>query len=272
MLALIAGCGSSAAGSSGGHTSGQAFPTVTTGTLTVAADNDMPYDGFTLQGDLTGVQGDIATEVAKKLGLKLKIVDEPFASELAAVQSGRVDTMADAPIYTPQRAQLYGLSSPLFYLPTEIGMRTDENFKNVNDLKGHTVATLAGYAAIPEMQRVFGTSNVKIYQSLDAIISDLRAGRVDATGDLGAPTLAWIVTQHPNWGIKYIIMPPNPQVVESEHPTHVVFLVDKSNPKLLKAINGVIAQMMANGDIKRILARYDMTSPVFYTGKLSTSG
>src|SRR5581483_4509071 len=65
--------------------------TIKPGVLMVAVDNDMPYCKEE-NGKIIGIDGEIMTAIAEKLGLEIEPVVMEWAAEIQSVQSGRVDT------------------------------------------------------------------------------------------------------------------------------------------------------------------------------------
>jgi polar amino acid transport system substrate-binding protein len=242
--------------------------TVSAGELTIAATQDMPYDGIGTDGKVTGVMGDVITEIAGKLGLTVNLQQMDFAPELEAVKTGRVDTAIDGMVYTKERAGIYNLTQKFFYIPEEITQRKATNFKTMEDLKGHTVGTIQGYGEVPQLQAVpwIGTANLKLYNGVDALVQDLLAGRLDSF-IVGAPTAAWIITQHPDWDIKYNLMAPTSLLTGTATPDGAIYPANLSNKTLVPAMDCVITQMKGNGDLIAILTKYHMTDPVFVNGR-----
>jgi polar amino acid transport system substrate-binding protein len=252
--------------------SAAAVQTITSGQLTVAVDQDMPYNGVGTDGKLTGVNGDVITEIATKLGLQINIQQMDFSPGLQAIQSGRVDTMTDCPVDTPQREGVYNLSEGFFYIPLEISQRKAENLNTIEDIKGHTFGTIQGYSEVPLYQAIpWIGKGLKLYPTVDALIQDLLASRLDAFA-IGSPTPAYVITQHPEYDLKYVLMAPTPLLPETTAPGVCIFPVNKSNTALVPAINGVLSQMKTNGDLTAIFAKYNMTNPEFVTGVPATSG
>lgn len=252
-------------------TSAASAQTVTAGQMTVAVDQDMPYNGVGTDGKLTGVNGDVITEIAGKLGLQINIQQMDFSPGLQAIQSGRVDTMTDCPVDTPQREGVYNLSQGFFYIPLEISQRKEENLNTIEDIKGHTFGTIQGYSEVPLYQAIpWIGKNLKLYPTVDALIQDTIAGRLDAFA-IGSPTPAYAIAQHPDYNLKYVLMAPTPLLPETTAPGVCVFPVNKSNTTLVPAINTVLTTMKTNGDLKAIFAKYNMTDPEFINGVTSSA-
>ena len=240
-----------------------AIKTVKGGVLTVAIDNDMPYckeEG----GKIVGVDGEIITAIASKLGLKVEPLVMEWAAEIQAVQSGRADTNICGMAFTAERAKTVNLSDGAYYQVSEFTQLKDSNIRSIEDLKGKTVGTIQGYFYIPELKKIpwVGEANLKLYNTIDAALQDLMAKRVDALL-LGAPSSAWLATQHPEWNLRYEAIQPNEYMPDTVKKAYTVFSSRLDNPGLVQAMNAQIAAMRKDGTIEKIMAKYNMANPAF---------
>jgi ABC-type amino acid transport substrate-binding protein len=247
----------------GADAQGPAIKTVKPGVLTVAIDNDMPYckeEG----GKIIGVDGEIITAIATKLGLRVEPAVMEWAAEIQAVQSGRADTNICGMAFTAERAKTVNLSDGAYYQVTEFTQLKDSNIRSIEDLKGKTVGTIQGYFYIPELKKIpwVGEANLKLYNTIDAAVQDLMAKRVHALL-LGAPTSAWLATQHPEWNLKYEAIQGNEYMPDTVNKAYTVFSSRLDNPGLVKAMNEQIAAMKKDGTIEKIMAKYNMANPAF---------
>ena len=66
-------------------------------------------------------------------------------------------------------------------------------------MKGRSIGTVTGFTIVPEMKKVPGTTDVKLYDTSDACIRDVVAGRLDFAM-LDAPTVDYMILQEPRAG------------------------------------------------------------------------
>jgi polar amino acid transport system substrate-binding protein len=232
------------------------------GVLTVAIDNDMPYCKEE-SGKIVGVDGEIITAIASKLGLKVEPAVMEWAAEIQAVQSGRADTNICGMAFTAERAKTVNLSDGAYYQVSEFTQLKDSNIKSIEDLKGKTVGTIQGYFYIPNLKKIpwIGETNLKLYNTVDAAIQDLMAKRVHALL-LGAPTSAWLalsIRREPEVRGD----PGNEYMPDTVNKAYTVFSSKLDNPGLVKAMNEQIAAMKKDGTIEKIMAKYNMANPAF---------
>ena len=117
LLLLSAGCGGS---DGGGPTNG--LDTLEPGKLQVAAASYMPYTA--VKGDkLVGLDGEIITAVADRLGLEVEAQLTDFNGMLGGVQSHRVDITVGGVAWTKERQQQGLFTDPPYYSPPAMGVR-----------------------------------------------------------------------------------------------------------------------------------------------------
>jgi len=128
VVLALAACGSSS--STKAPTAANPLQLITPGTLTVSIEPYMPYVGEQ-NGKLTGLDGDIITQAAKNLGLKIKIVNSDFPGQLAAVQSHRVDVAIGSITWTAERAGVGLFTDPTYYSPEVMIEHKGSNYTNI---------------------------------------------------------------------------------------------------------------------------------------------
>jgi polar amino acid transport system substrate-binding protein len=225
------------------------FDTVTPGVLTVSTITYPPFDNVDNDGKFVGVDADILKRFAEKECLTIKAASADDAASLQYVVSGRADISSASWYRTEKRAQVMGVSDPL-YLEL-MGIYTHDGTKKLSDLTGRTVGTVQGYLWVPELQAIFG-DKLKLYPNPVAMAQDLQTGRLDAAVDTYT---AGIEAQKKGGfkGIKIEIADPDERVRSSVKPAQTGYLYNKSNQALGAALNASIDEMHKNGEITQIL-------------------
>ena len=154
-----------------------ALGTLTPGVIKVAVQPYAPYTS--VQGDkIVGLDGDILTSVAKKLGLQIKPQVTDFAGMLAGVQSRRVDITIGGVAWSAERQKQGLFTDPPYYSPPAMAVRSGKTYKTVDDLKGLNLGTVEGYVWVKSIQAVPG-AELHAYPDATGVFDDLGAGRVD---------------------------------------------------------------------------------------------
>ena len=104
-------------------------------------------------GELTGLEVDIANLIADGLGVKAEFKEAPWDALLAGVNAGRFDIIYNGVGYTEERAQSYSFTTPYVYSNKVLVVaENNEEIKTVDDLKGKKTANSSSstYAALAE--------------------------------------------------------------------------------------------------------------------------
>jgi polar amino acid transport system substrate-binding protein len=231
------------------------FDTVTPGVLTVSTISYPPFDNADKDGNFLGIDADILKRFADKECLKIKAAVADDAASLQYVVSGRADISSASWYRTEKRAQVMGVSDPL-YLEL-MGIYTHDGVKKLSALQGRTVGTVQGYLWVPELQAIFG-DKLKLYPNPVAMAQDLATGRIDAAVDTYT---AGIEAQKKGGfqGIKIAIADPDERVRSSVKPAQTGYLYNKTNQQLGDALNASIDQMQKDGEIAAILKAHGLS-------------
>ena len=137
----------------------------------------MPYTA--VKGDgLVGLDGEIITTVAERLGLEVQAQLTDFNGMLGGVQSHRVDITVGGVAWTKER-QAQGLfTDPPYYSPPAMGCARARRYATVDDLQGQRLGTVTGYVWVKSIKAVPGA---KLGAYPDALASSTTSGRGGST-------------------------------------------------------------------------------------------
>lgn len=236
--------------------------TVEKDALTIAFTGDMPGTGYQ-DGAMTGYDGEILQRVAESLKLKVKPALMEWSGTIASVQAKRVDVMAGTMGWTEQRSKIMTLSDPIHYFKNGITQSDKSNWSRLKDLEGKKVGTITGFSFIPELRKIAGLQ-LTMYDTSDAAVRDLLAGRIDAViGD--PPVMQYAISRNPQWKLKFnAFADNNPDYPLLTGLGQVVFGSNKDNPELAKAINAEIAKLWQGCELKKIGTKYGLVQDVWY--------
>jgi ABC-type amino acid transport substrate-binding protein len=178
----------------------QAVQTVEKDMFTIAFTGDMPGTGYQ-DGAMIGYDGEILQRVADAIKLKVKPALMEWSGTIASVQAKRVDVMAGTMGWTEQRSKIMTLSDPIHYFKNGITQSSKTNWSQLKDLEGKKVGTITGFSFIPELRKINGLQ-LTMYDTSDAAVRDLLAGRIDAViGD--PPVMQYAISRNPQWNLKF---------------------------------------------------------------------
>lgn len=236
--------------------------TIEPGALTIAFTGDMPGTGYQ-DGSMIGYDGEILQRVADTLKLKVKPALMEWSGTIASVQTKRVDVMGGTMGWTEQRAKIMTLSDPIHYFKNGIMQSSKTNWATLKDLEGKKVGTITGFSFIPELRRISGLQ-LSQYDTSDAAVRDLLAGRIDAViGD--PPVVQYAISRNPQWNLRFnAFTDNNPDFPLLTGLGQVVFGLNKDNPELAAAVNAEIAKLWQKCELKKIGERYGLVQDVWY--------
>lgn len=233
------------------------------GTLTVAYNGDMPGTG-TKDGKLVGIDGEIMTLVAEKLGLTLEPQLMEWAAEIESVKARRVDAMHGMMGWNQPRTEVITISDPIYYAGPLMTQKKGAGLSRLDQIKDLRVATVQGFGWIPDLKKI--NPELKLYDTTDAALRDLTAGRIDVVF-LDPPLIQYVATQQPDLDIESIPVadPYDPNLVTITERYQVVFGLSKEAPKLEQCINKAIAEIWSSCQNFKIAANYGFDDKYWFT-------
>jgi ABC-type amino acid transport substrate-binding protein len=169
------------------------------GKLIVAFNGDMP--GTSWENDrLIGLDGELMHSIADQLGLKVEPALMEWAAEIASVKARRVDVMHGMMGWNDQRIKVINITDPIYYGGANITQKKSTNWSTVKELEGRTIATIQGFGWIDQLKRIEGAT-LKLYDTSDAAIRDLLAGRIEALF-ADPPLIQYAISKNPDWDIQ----------------------------------------------------------------------
>ncbi|AWM92647.1 ABC transporter substrate-binding protein [Pseudomonas sp. 31-12] len=242
--------------------SGQPIKTVRPGYLTAACLGDMPL-GALRDGVPVGTDLELLKIIADRLELKLDVLTMGFPAVVEAVRSGRADWFGGNFAWNPMRSKILLLTDPVFYTGAYVIMRDSEPFDTaitVNDVKGRTIGAITGYFTIPDMKKIEGVKEVKLYDNTDSCLRDVRAGRLDFAV-LDAPTIDYMILQDPSLKLKQIPMSYDENFPSLTAKFEAIWGVHPQHQDLFDGINQGLRWLKATDQIKPVLAKYGIKNP-----------
>lgn len=233
------------------------------GKLIVAFNGDMPGTGWQ-DGRLIGLDGEIMHWVADQLGLEVKPALMEWAAEIESVKSRRVDAMHGMMGWNDQRIKVINITDPIYYGGANITQKKTNNWSTVKDLEGKTIATIQGFGWIDQLKQIPNTT-LQLYDTSDAAMRDLLAGRIDALF-ADPPLVQYTISRNPDWDVHAIAIQ---QGFEEQYSLltgkyNVVYGLSQEAPNLLKAFNEKIAEVWEKCLNRDIAKKYGLGDPSWF--------
>ncbi|MET1101825.1 MAG: transporter substrate-binding domain-containing protein [Pyrodictiaceae archaeon] len=213
---------------------------------------------------IVGYEVDLMNAIAKKLGLKVKWKPMSFDSIIAAVKNGEVDLGVSGFSITPERCKevLFTIyhdvtEAQLIMLEKRAKELGITRLKSLDEIAKYHLVVGTGSGTTEEEELldlvkkgVISSSQVKSYPDFGAALKDLEAGSIDAIY-AETPVTTWWISTEP---VKLV-------VVYSKPYWPVAFIANKNAQELVSRINGVLAEMIASGELDQIKAKWNVTTP-----------
>ena len=288
LTATLAGCGNSGSGSSTtdtssasstasqssaaedssaaeGETSSEAsateagdygeFTTIEEGKLIMSTNAQFPPyemvadgEGFNGTG-FEGIDVEIASAIADKLGLELQIDDMDFDSALVAVQNDAADVVLAGLSYSEERDEVLDFTDS-YATGVQVVIVKEGSDVTMDNLGEKMIGTQRGttgyiYASDTPENGGYGEDHVLAYDNGATAVQALMNGQIDAVIIDEAPAKEFVAA---NEGLT--ILPGN--WVEEQY----CAAVDEGNTALQNAINTALNELMDDGTVDEIIAKY----------------
>lgn len=258
MLLGIVGCGTSGSGSTSqpNNATPPADQAASQGLLEkVKADKKLvigtegTYSPFTFHdqsGKLTGYDVDVATEVAKRLGVEPVFQETQWDAMFAGLDSKRFDVIANQVGIRPDRQEKYDFSKPYSVshavLVTNKSNSTVKDFKDIKGLKAGQSMT-SNYA---DLARTNGAEIVAV-DNFNQAIDLIATNRVDVVLNDNLTVLDYL-KQKPDAPIKI--------VAKNEEGQPTAFMYRKGSTDLTDAMSKALDEMQQDGTLKAISEKW----------------
>ncbi|MEJ6400982.1 transporter substrate-binding domain-containing protein [Nicoliella lavandulae] len=242
---VLAACGNSNNSSSNGSYQSELTKK---GTLTVGLEGTYAPYSYRQDGKLKGFEVDLATDIAKKMNLKVNFVQTKWDSLIAGLGSNKYDAVMNNMTVTPQREKLYSFSTPYTYSYYTLITRSDSNIKSIKDIKGKNIVDGAG------------TDNAVVAKNFGAKVSStpesatgyqlIQQGRADGTVN-AVPAWKYYAKHNSTKGLKEVDVPASLQ-----KPAETSVMLNKNSKAVTKKVNQAIKELRADGTLKKLSIKY----------------
>lgn len=262
-LLPLAGCGSSGGSSSSSSQKVSSLDEIKKkGELTVAIEtNYPPYDFVDTSKPgktMTGIDVALSEAIAKKLGVKVKMVDSNFSALLASVSGGKVDLGMSGMNATPERAKSMDFSDPYINSKYIVIVRKDDvdklsTLEAFDDSK--KIGVQKSSTAIPVVQADMPKAKQVVLDQIPDLLLELKQNKID-----GFLVDEVIAQQYLLTNSDIAISPIVFKAPQSKMDTVVSAGNGRDNTELMKIVNEVIKEERDNGDVKEWIKKYSELS------------
>lgn len=202
-----------------------------------------PYEYYE-NGEIVGVDIDIAREIANELGKKLVIKDIDFHSIINEVKTGKADFGAAGISYSDERAKEVDFSINYAVSKQVVIVNNNSNIK-IDDLENKKIAVQLGSIADTYVTEKYKNAEIVRQKKYLAAIEDLKTKKVDCVvmDELPANEIL-----NSNSGLKIL----EGSLTNDSYG----MIVKKGNKELLDAINKVLNKLKNDGIIDKYIINH----------------
>ena len=210
-----------------------------------------PYEMISDNGGFEGIDVEIATAIAQKLGLELVVDDMEFNSVIISVQGGKSDIAMAGLTVTDERKQnvdfteSYATGVQVIIVPEGSDIQTVDDLANDKMIGVQDGTTGYIYCSAKVADGGYGEDHVSSYPNGAMAIEALKGGKVDAVVIDNEPAKAFVAA---NDGLK---------ILDTEYIIENYAIgISKDNPGLRDAVNNALKELIADGTVKTIVDKY----------------
>ncbi len=210
-----------------------------------------PYEMISDNGGFEGIDVEIATAIAQKLGLELVVDDMEFSSVITSVQGGKSDIAMAGLTVTEERKQnvdfteSYATGVQVIIVPEGSDIKTVDDLANDKMIGVQDGTTGYIYCSDTVENGGYGEDHVTSYPNGAMAIEALKGGKVDAVVIDNEPAKAFVQA---NAGLK---------ILDTEYIVENYAIgISKDNNGLRDAVNNALKELIADGSVQLIVDKY----------------
>lgn len=203
-----------------------------------------PYEYYE-NGEIVGVDVDIAREIAKELGKELVIKDIAFDSIINEVRTGKADIGAAGISYSDERAKKVDFSINYSVSKQVVIVKNDSFINSIKDINDKKIAVQLGSVADTYVTENYKNAEIVRQKKYLAAIEDLKVGKVDLVVMDELPAKEII---EKNSDIKIL----DGELTSDSYG----MIVKKGNTELLETVNKVLNRLSSDGSIDNFIIKH----------------
>ncbi|MDR6550384.1 transporter substrate-binding domain-containing protein [Paenibacillus qinlingensis] len=215
-----------------------------------------PYNFLNDKHEVDGFDADVAKEVAKRIGVQADFITGEFSGLIEGLQTSKYDALVTQVTITDDRKKTMDFSTPYIKNSVSVIVKNDNtSVKGIEDFKGKKIGVGLGtndetYLRNEVLPKV-GTFNIVTYNDVITSLTDLNAGRIDATINNVFAIQPLVEKNH--FQIK--------TVGASVKDDFAGIAIRKNNAELLSALNNALTEMKSDGTFKQIFQKWFKVDP-----------
>jgi ABC-type amino acid transport substrate-binding protein len=215
-------------------------------TIGVDASAPPPLHSDPTAPDFGGFEVDLTKDMAARLGLSVKYKSALWSDSLSDLQAGKIDLICTAATITESRKMIVDFSQPYLAIQLAIVTRAGSAIAALQDLTGKPIGVRVATSAEEFLRDQVDTELIRTFHMNSEAYGALAAGGIEAVVDDSpiAQSFAKAVQ-----GLQFV-----GAILGTEAQYGMVF--KKGNDRLREAVNGVLADMQADGTYAQLYRKW----------------
>ena len=248
LVAVVTGCAGMNAGTTPTRTAPVLDRIMEKGELVVGTAGSMPPLNMTTKdGQVVGIEPDIARYIASAMGVTLKIETMPFAELLPALEAGKVDMVLSNMTITPKRNLSAAFVGPYYVSGKAFLTKIDTIAlaREASDINSPetTVAVLKDSTSQYFAEEVIPNANLIATDDYDGAVELVRSGKAHAM-IADYPICLVSVFRYPEEGLLTVVTPLTYEPIG--------IAVPANDPMLVNWLENFLHTMEASGNLESI--------------------
>jgi len=214
-------------------------------------DSNAPYSFFGPGNKLAGFEDEIITAIAKRMGRTPRFIQNDWDGLIPGLGRDLYDCVICGIEITPEKAGEVLFSNPYYVTFEQLVVRKGTPLiTSLDELKGKQIGTLNQTSALNMLEKIPGVE-AKTYNE-----------EVNAYQDVAHGRLFGVLLDYP---IAKYYAAPNPNLQFTGPPFGEIsygIALGKTNTVLQQEINAALTQVIASGEMRDILSRWGLWTPV----------
>ena len=222
-----------------------AFTTIEEGKLIMSTNAAFPpYEMVADDGSFEGIDVEVCGAIAEKLGLELVVDDMDFDAALLAVQQNKSDVVMAGVTVTEDRMMVMNFSDS-YATGVQVIIVAEGSDVTIDNLGEKMIGTQRATTGNIYATDDYGEDHVTAYDNGASAVQALMNGQVDCVIIDSAPAQAFVDAN------------PGLAILDTEYGTENYAIgINKDNTALVEAINGALAELIADGTVQSIVDKY----------------
>ena len=223
------------------------FTTVEAGKLHMSTNAAFPpYEMTADDGSFVGIDVEVATAIAEKLGLELVVDDMDFDAALTAAQQNKSDMVMAGVTVTDERLAVMDFSDS-YATGVQVVIVPEGSDITLDNLGDQQIGTQRGTTGNIYCTDDYGEDHVIAYDNGITAVQALQNGQVDCVVIDSAPAQALAEAN------------PGLTILDTEYITENYAIGFPKNSDLLPAVNAALAELIEDGTVQSIVDKYIST-------------